>query len=627
MTRKQKKKLWSIIACAVMFAAVTVILKIAPSISKVRIAVLIMYIVPYLTVGRGVLYKAFRNIINGQIFDENFLMTLATAVAMIIGEYPEGVAVMLFYQIGELFESIAVGKSRRSISSLMELRPDTVNVIRDGEICQVDAEEVHEGETIQINAGERVPIDGIIISGDTTLDCAALTGESMPVSANEGDKIPSGAINLSGVIKVRTTCGFEQSTVAKILSLVENASEKKSRSEAFITRFARYYTPAVVLAALALAIVPSLITGNASMWVHRALIFLVISCPCALVISVPISFFGGIGAASKQGILIKGSCYLEQLSKLKTVVFDKTGTLTKGNFTVTEVRSLCEKYSQSDILRYAAFAESYSSHPIARSVVHAYSGKTDDSAIDKVEEIAGKGVRAVIDGKTVLAGNLSLMEEAITGIGAHDSVGTTVHVAIDGQYAGYITIADEIKPDSKQTISDLKAAGIRTVMLTGDAEQTAKAVAGELGIDEYHAKLMPADKVSQIEKQLRSDGAVAFIGDGINDAPVLTRADIGIAMGALGSDAAIEAADVVLMDDKTSKLPVAAGISRKTLRIVYENITFALSVKFLVLILGALGIAGMWLAVFADVGVSVIAILNAMRSSVTLRKCGIKRAE
>lgn len=612
LTRKQKRKLRDIILCAVLFAAVTVIMHIFTSIP--RAAVLIMYLVPYLAVGRGVIFKALRNIAGGQIFDENFLMTLATVVAMIIGEYPEGVAVMLFYQIGELFESIAVGKSRGSISSLMELRPDTVNVVRGDEICETDAEQVQEGEIIQINVGERVPIDGVIIKGETTLDCAALTGEAMPVAAKEGEKIPSGAINLSGVIRVKTSCGFEQSTVAKILSLVENASEKKSRSEAFITRFARYYTPAVVLSALALAIIPSLIAGNASMWIHRALIFLVISCPCALVISVPISFFGGIGAASKHGILVKGSCYLEQLSKVKTVVFDKTGTLTKGSFTVTDVHVSSDSFSSDDILRYAAYAESYSSHPIALSIVAAYGKSIDNCAIENAQELAGKGVKADIGGRSVLAGNGSLMEGIPSFSAPKSSGGTTVHVAIAGEYAGYITIADEVKPDSEQTISELKAMGVRTVMLTGDEKATAEAVAGRLGLDEYHAKLMPADKVSRVEALLGGDGAVAFIGDGINDAPVLTRADIGIAMGALGSDAAIEAADVVLMDDKPSKLPVAIGISNKTLRIVYENIIFALSVKLLILILGALGIAGMWSAVFADVGVSVIAILNGMRT-------------
>ena len=612
LTRKQKRKLRDIILCAVLFATVTVALRIFTSLP--RAAVLIMYLIPYLTVGRGVIFKALRNIAGGQIFDENFLMTLATVVAMIIGEYPEGVAVMLFYQIGELFESIAVGKSRGSISSLMELRPDTVNVVRGDEICEVDAEQVQEGEIIQINVGERVPIDGVIIKGETTLDCAALTGEAMPVAAKEGEKIPSGAINLSGVIRVKTSCGFEQSTVAKILSLVENASEKKSRSEAFITRFARYYTPAVVLSALALAIIPSLIAGNASMWIHRALIFLVISCPCALVISVPISFFGGIGAASKQGILVKGSCYLEQLSKVKTVVFDKTGTLTKGSFTVTDVHISSDSFSADDILRYAAYAESYSSHPIALSIVAAYGKSIDNCAIENAQELAGKGVKADIGGKSVLAGNGSLMEGIPSFSAPKSSGGTTVHVAIDGEYAGYITIADEVKPDRAETISQLKAMGVRTVMLTGDEKATAAAVAEKLGLDEYHAKLMPADKVSRVEALLGDDGAVAFIGDGINDAPVLTRADIGIAMGALGSDAAIEAADVVLMDDKPSKLPVAVGISHKTLRIVYENIIFALLVKLLILILGALGIAGMWWAVFADVGVSVIAILNGMRT-------------
>lgn len=614
MSKSQKRKLRDILLCAVLFAAVTVLLKVLPTADKIPWwAVLVMYLVPYLIVGSGVITKALRNISHGQIFDENFLMLLATVVAMIIREYPEAVAVMLFYQIGELFESIAVGKSRGSISSLMELKPDTVNLVKGGVITEVSAEDVHEGDIIQVNVGERIPIDGVIIEGNTSLNCAALTGESIPVDASCGDNVTSGGINLTAMIRIKTTCEFSQSTVARILELVEAASEKKSKSEAFITRFARYYTPAVVVGALLLAVIPSLITGQWAKWIHRALIFLVVSCPCALVISVPISFFGGIGAASKQGILIKGSCYLERLSQVKTVALDKTGTLTKGSFKVTSVRAE-NGCTQEDVLKYAAYCESYSSHPIAISIVEAYGKEIDPSLIENQQESAGKGVRAVIGGKDILVGNTALLEEKHVPLRDVEAAGTCVHVAADGKYIGCIVISDEIKPDSAQAIKQFKSSGIRTVMLTGDEEKTAKSVAQTLGIDEYHAKLMPSDKVAVVESLLDDKSAVAFVGDGINDAPVLTRADIGIAMGALGSDAAIEAADVVLMDDKLSKLPAAVNISRKTQRIVYENITFALTVKALVLVLGALGIAGMWLAVFADVGVSVLAIINGMRT-------------
>ena len=614
MTKSQKRKLRDILLCAAIFAAVTILLKVLPSADKIPWwAVLVMYLVPYLIVGRGVITKALRNIAHGQIFDENFLMLLATVVAMIIREYPGAVAVMLFYQIGELFESIAVGRSRGSISSLMELKPDTVNLVKDGVITEVSAEDVHESDIIQVNVGERIPIDGVIIEGNTSLNCAALTGESIPVDANCGDNVTSGGINLTAMIRIKTTCEFSQSTVARILDLVEAASEKKSKSEAFITRFARYYTPAVVAGALLLAVIPSLITGQWAKWVHRALIFLVVSCPCALVISVPISFFGGIGAASKQGILIKGSCYLERLSRVRTVALDKTGTLTKGSFKVTSVRAE-NGCTQEDVLKYAAYCESFSSHPIAVSIVEAYGKEIDLSLIENQQERAGKGVIALIGGKEVLAGNEALMQDMGISHGGEKPVGTCVHVAAQGKYIGCIVISDEIKPDSAQAVKQFKASGIRTVMLTGDEERTAKDVAQTLGIDEYRAKLMPSDKVAVVESLLNDKSAVAFVGDGINDAPVLMRADIGIAMGALGSDAAIEAADVVLMDDKLSKLPNAVNISRKTQRIVYENITFALAVKALVLVLGALGIAGMWLAVFADVGVSVLAIINGMRT-------------
>lgn len=618
MTRKQKKLLTLIIAGGVLFAAVSILLRLFPRISEsLGKLTAVLYLAPYLTVGGKVIVKAIRNISHGQVFDENFLMLIATVGALIIGEYPEAVAVMLFYQTGELFESIAVGRSRKSIASLMDIRPDTANVIRNGQLVSVSPEEVRVGEIIQINAGERIPIDGTVTEGETTLDCSALTGESRPIRVVCGDKAASGAINLSGVIRLCVSCEFSQSTVSKILELVENASEKKSRSEAFITRFAKYYTPIVVIAAAIIAVVPSIATGAWSEWIHRALIFLVISCPCALVISVPLSFFGGIGGASRQGILIKGSCHLEALSKVKAAVFDKTGTLTKGSFTVVDVHP--DRFSNDDILRYAAAAESFSAHPIAVSVRQAY-GKDTSDKVSEVRELAGMGVTASVGGRKVYAGNSRLMEKLGTDYHGCHKQGTIVHVAIDSEYAGHIIIADEIKPNSAQTISQLKDAGIRTVMLTGDKQAVAEEVAGLLGIDEYHAELMPADKVSETERLLAErpeNGLLAFVGDGINDAPVLMRADVGVAMGALGSDAAIEAADIVLMDDDPLKLCKAISLSRRTLRIVYENIIFALAVKAVILALGALGIAGMWLAVFADVGVSVTAILNAMRTMKT----------
>lgn len=615
MTRRQKSDLYQILVGGALFVILSALLAVFPQIEETlgRLAIL-LYLIPYFIVGGSVIRKAVRNIAHGQIFDENFLMLIATVGALIIGEYPESVAVMLFYRVGELFESVAVGKSRKSVSALMDIRPDTANVVREGKITTVSPEEVEVGEIIQINVGERVPIDGTVVEGETRLDCAALTGEAKPVGVKIGDRVTSGAVNLSGVIRLKTECGFGQSTVSKILELVENASEKKSKSEAFITRFAKYYTPAVVIAAALLAIVPPLIVGDFSNWLHRALIFLVISCPCALVISVPLSFFGGIGGASKQGILVKGSCYLEMLSNVKTAVFDKTGTLTKGSFTVVDVHP--ELFTKDDILRYAAAAESYSGHPIASSVREAYGGKITDTVTD-VSELSGMGVKATVSGRTVCVGNGRLMEH----IGAewHEchKVGTIVHVSIDGKYAGHIIIADQIKPDSKEAIKNLKSLGIRTVMLTGDKQKVGEEVAEALGIDKCYAELLPADKVSKVEELLAVRGEkeyVAFVGDGINDAPVLMRSDIGVAMGALGSDAAIEAADIVLMDDSLLKLCKAIEISKKTVRIVYENIIFALGVKAVILLLGALGLAGMWLAVFADVGVSVIAILNSMRT-------------
>jgi len=610
MTKKQKHLLARIIVAAVLFAA-------GGLLHLEGWTELGVYLVCYAVIGWDIVWKAITNILHGQVFDENFLMTIATVGALILGEHSEGVAVMLFYQVGEWFQSYAVSKSRRSITSLMDIRPDYANIEQGGKLVQVDPEDVKIGDTIIVKPGERVPLDGKIIKGSSTLDTSALTGESMPREVEAGMEVISGCINQTGILTIQTTKEFGESTVAKILDLVENASDKKGKMENFITRFARYYTPVVVFAALALAILPPLVTGQAfSIWIYRALTFLVISCPCALVISIPLSFFGGIGGASKIGVLVKGSNYLEALAYTETVVFDKTGTLTKGSFAVTEIHA--NGMEDEELLELAAYAEDYSNHPISLSIQKAYGKKIDNSRITDVQEIAGHGVQAVIDGMTVLAGNAKLMEREHISYTAPNAIGTVVYVAFDGRYAGCIVIADEVKADAPAAIKELKAAGIRrTVMLTGDADAVGQDVARRLGLDRAYTELLPADKVDRVEELLaqKSDkGMLAFVGDGINDAPVLARADVGIAMGALGSDAAIEAADVVLMTDEPSKIAAVMQIARKTIRISNENIVFALGVKFLVLILGALGRANMWAAVFADVGVSVIAILNAIRA-------------
>lgn len=610
MTSKQKKHLIRILIGCVLFAA-------AYLLPVTGIWRLLVFLVPYGVAGWDVLWRAVRNIAHGQIFDENFLMALATVGAFCTSEFPEGVAVMLFYQIGEWFQSYAVGRSRKSIAALMNIRPDYANIEQDGELVQVDPDQVAIGQVIVVKAGEKIPLDGVVLEGSSTVDTAALTGESLPREVQPGDDVISGCVNLSGLLRVRVTKAFGESTVAKILDLVENASSKKAQAENFITKFARWYTPCVVIGAVLLAVVPPLLLqGGWSDWIHRALIFLVISCPCALVISVPLSFFGGIGGASKRGILVKGGNYLEVLAKTDTVVFDKTGTLTKGVFNVTAIHP--DRYTEMQLLELAALAESYSDHPISRSLQEAYNKEPDTARVQDVQELSGRGVQARIDGKMVYVGNDKLMDQ----IGVHwhpcHHVGTTVHVAVEQTYVGHIVISDEIKQDAAQAINDLKVAGVgKTVMLTGDAKPVGEQVARQLGLDEVYTELLPAGKVEHVErllKQVPPKGALAFVGDGINDAPVLSRADVGIAMGAMGSDAAIEAADVVLMDDQPSKIAVAICIAKKALRIVRQNIVFALAVKALVLVLGALGQANMWEAVFADVGVSVLAILNAMRA-------------
>ena len=629
MTRKQKKTLIRIIVAA----ALLIVVSLLPEIPMHRDIPLLtepvdgapdygyallkwpLYLIPYLIIGWDILWKAVRNIGHGQVFDENFLMCVATIGALVLGEYSEAVGVMLFYQVGELFQSYAVGKSRRSIAQLMDIRPDVANVERDGQILEVDPDEVAVGEVIVIRPGEKIPLDGVVIEGASSLDTAALTGESAPRDVGVGGELLSGCVNITGLLKARTTREFGQSTVAKILDLVENASSKKAKAENFITRFAKYYTPAVVFAALALAVIPSLATGNWDVWVHRALTFLVISCPCALVISIPLSFFGGIGGASAQGILVKGGNYLELLSKAETVVFDKTGTLTQGVFGLS---ALCPApgVAEHDLLEAAALAERHSSHPIAQSLRRALGGEVDPARVTDVEEIPGHGVSALVDGRRVLAGNEKLMKQEGIAPLPCDRVGTIVHVAQEGRYLGCAVIADQLKPTAPAAIQALKQRGIRTVMLTGDSEAVGQAVAAQLGLDEVHAQLLPADKVERLEALLsrRSEkGVLAYVGDGVNDAPVLSRADVGIAMGAMGSDAAIEAADVVLMDDDPAKLVRAMDIAHKCMRIVRENIVFALGVKALFLVLGALGKTTMWGAVFSDVGVAVIAILNATR--------------
>ena len=617
MNKKQKKVLTRIIVAAV--------LMIAFSFLPVEgYAAFALFMIPYLVIGYDILIKAGKGIKNHQVFDENFLMAVATVGAIALGDYREGVAVMLFYQIGELFQSYAVGKSRRNISDLMDIRPDYANIERDGEIEEVDPDEVEIGSIIVVKPGEKVPIDGVIIEGTTTLNTSALTGESVPRDASEGDEVISGCINMTGVLRIKTTKEFGESTVSKILDMVENASSRKSRSENFISKFAKYYTPAVCYGALALAVRPPVVrmifmglSPEWGDWIMRALTFLVISCPCALVISIPLSFFAGIGGASNAGVLVKGSNYLETLAGTKYVVFDKTGTMTQGVFEVTGVHH--NTLPMDEILEYAALAESFSSHPISRSLQKAYGKAIDQSRVTDVQEVSGKGVIAKVDGRTVAAGNAKLME--MKGIPYQEchSVGTIVHLAVDGEYVGHILIADLLKPHAEEAIRALKAAGIRkTVMLTGDAKRVADKVAADLGIDEVYSELLPGDKVTMVEKLLSQKAGekekLAFVGDGINDAPVLSRADIGIAMGAMGSDAAIEAADIVLMDDDPLKIAKAIRIARKCLRIVYENIYFAIGVKVICLILGALGIANMWVAIFADVGVMVIAVLNAIRT-------------
>lgn len=628
MNKKQKKVLVRILIAAVLLVAFSFLPeeetiafgKLEIPWMAVRFAA---FMIPYLVIGCDILKKAGKGILNRQVFDENFLMAAATIGAILLGEYKEGVAVMLFYQVGELFQSYAVGKSRRSISQLMDIRPDYANIEQDGKLVKVDPDEVEIGSVIVVTPGEKIPIDGVIVEGNTSLNTIALTGESVPREVKAGDEVLSGAVNLSGVIKIQTTKEFGESTVSKILELVENASSRKSRSENFISKFARYYTPIVCYSALALAILPPLVQmlilngdpewGN---WVYRALTFLVISCPCALVISIPLSFFAGIGGASNQGVLIKGSNYLETLSDAKIVVFDKTGTMTQGVFEVTGIHH--NKLEEEVLLEYAALAECSSSHPISKSLQKAYGKEIDRNRVSQIEEISGEGVLVKIDGKPVAAGNAKLMKRLGISYQECRSVGTIVHMAIDGEYAGHILISDIIKPHAKEAIGALKKVGVRrTVMLTGDSKRVADHVASELGIAEVHSELLPGDKVDMVEKLLedkKAKEALVFVGDGINDAPVLTRADIGIAMGGLGSDAAIEAADVVLMDDDPVKIALAIKISRKCIRIVYENIYFALGVKVICLVLGALGIANMWLAIFADVGVMVLAVLNAIRA-------------
>ena len=621
MTKKQKKVLWRIIATAVLVAVVKLF-------SIGGVAGTVLYLAAYLIIGYDILRKAFRGIIKGQVFDENFLMAVATvgAIALAVyeksGDYLEAVAVMLFYQIGELFQSYAVGKSRRSITALMDIRPDYANIEQDGKLVQVDPDDVSVGSIIVVQPGEKIPLDGVVTEGSSTLNTAALTGESLPRDAAVGDEVISGCVNMTGVLKIRTTKAFGESTVSKILELVENSSSRKSRSEDFIAKFARIYTPAVCYSALALAVLPPVIRlvggmdGQWEQWIYRALTFLVTSCPCALVVSIPLSFFAGIGGASKEGILIKGSNYLETLSQVKCVVFDKTGTLTRGVFEVTAVHH--NEMDEAKLLEYAALAECASSHPISKSLQQAYGRPIDRSRVTEVQELSGHGITAVVDGVPVAAGNSKLMAQL--GIPYHDchSVGTIIHMAVNGQYAGHIVISDVVKPHAREAIAALHKAGVdKTVMLTGDAKRVAESVAAELGVDEVHSDLLPADKVSKVEELLtcqHGKAKLAFVGDGINDAPVLSRADIGIAMGAMGSDAAIEAADIVLMDDEPLQIAKAIKISRKCIGIVYQNIVFALVIKFACLALVAIGVADMWAAIFADVGVMVLAVLNAIRA-------------
>lgn len=632
MTKKQKKVLRRIIISAVLLVAMAVTFTVLDKTGMVdlenpsvmwRCIEIVAYLIPYLVIGYDILKKAFLGIIHGEVFDENFLMAIATVGAMVLGEYKEASAVMLFYQIGELFQSYAVGKSRKNITALMDIRPDYANIEKDGKLEQVDPDDVQIGTVIVVQPGEKVPIDGKVVEGSSSLNTSALTGESVPREVHVGDEIISGCVNLTGLIKIETSKEFGESTVSKILDLVENSSMKKSRSENFITRFAKYYTPAVCIAALALAVLPPLVNiimGNPaawSKWIIRALTTLVISCPCALVISIPLSFFGGIGGASAKGILVKGSNYLEALSYTKYVVCDKTGTLTKGVFQVTEIHPE-GGMSEADLLEKAALVESYSNHPISKSLKEAYGKEIDNNRVTDAKEISGHGVSAVVDGHEVAAGNVKLMKQMNIQAAVPTSVGTEIHVVVDGKYAGYILISDVVKPNAKEAISGLKAAGVeKVVMLTGDAKKVADAVGSELGVDEVRSELLPGDKVDEVEKLIAAKGEkekLAFVGDGINDAPVLSRADIGIAMGALGSDAAIEVADIVLMDDDPAKIATAMKISKKTLRIVHQNIVFALVIKFACLALGAVGFVNMWWAIFADVGVMILAVLNATRA-------------
>ena len=612
MTRKQKNTLIRIIAAGVLLIAAALLPFEEKSIPR-----LIAFLVPYFVIGWDVLWKAVRGIIHGQVFDENFLMCVATVGALFVGEYPEAASVMLFYQIGELFQGVAVGKSRQSISDLMDICPEYANLERDGQLEEVAPEEVELDSIIVIKPGEKIPLDGVVIEGSSSVDTSALTGESLPREIGVGDEVVSGCINQGGLLKVRVTKEYEDSTVTKILELVENSASKKAKAENFITRFARYYTPSVVFAALALAVLPPLITGgNWGMWIHRALIFLVISCPCALVISVPLSFFGGIGGASKRGILVKGGNYLEALASAETVVFDKTGTLTEGVFEVSAVHP--ELIGEKELLHLAAQVERYSSHPIAEALRTAYGNESDDCEVSDVSESAGRGVKAIVNGRTVCAGNVKMMEEAgceVNDCPKCNHAGTVVHVAIDGVYAGHIVISDRIRPESAEAVKAVKAEGVgKTFMLTGDSAKVAAEVADTLGLEGYCAELLPEGKLNALEKLMKdTDGNLAFVGDGLNDAPALARADVGIAMGGLGSDAAIEAADVVLMDDNPSKIAVAIRTARKTIGIARQNIVFAIVVKIAVLLLAAFGLAPMWLAVFADVGVTVLAVLNAMR--------------
>ena len=632
MTKKQKKVLRRIIISAVLLVAMAVTFTVLDKTGMVdlenpsvmwRCIEIVAYLIPYLVIGYDILKKAFLGIIHGEVFDENFLMAIATVGAMVLGEYKEASAVMLFYQIGELFQSYAVGKSRKNITALMDIRPDYANIEKDGKLEQVDPDDVQIGTVIVVQPGEKVPIDGKVVEGSSSLNTSALTGESVPREVHVGDEIISGCVNLTGLIKIETSKEFGESTVSKILDLVENSSMKKSRSEKFITRFAKYYTPAVCIAALALAVLPPLVNiimGNPaawSKWIIRALTILVISCPCALVISIPLSFFGGIGGASAKGILVKGSNYLEALSYTKYVVCDKTGTLTKGVFQVTGIHPE-GGMSEADLLEKAALVESYSNHPISKSLKEAYGKEIDNNRVTNAKEISGHGVSAVVDGHEVAAGNVKLMKQMNIQAAVPTSVGTEIHVVVDGKYAGYILISDVVKPNAKEAINGLKAAGVeKVVMLTGDAKKVADAVGSELGVDEVRSELLPGDKVDEVEKLIAAKGEkekLAFVGDGINDAPVLSRADIGIAMGALGSDAAIEAADIVLMDDDPAKIATAMKISKKTLRIVHQNIVFALVIKFACLALGAVGFVNMWWAIFADVGVMILAVLNATRA-------------